>query len=124
MPICLNIPVDWELTAQVFTVIGAIGTILAVAFSAYSLKKTLYASQRPYVVCYPVYDEQHTQIVLITKNFGNSSAKIKSLKINPEISIHNHSSNNFLVDVLLAPNQQLHFITDSLKDKAQIASAS
>ena len=101
-------------------IVNIILTILSFALAAISVitviitlrqnNKMLESNSRPYVVAYLVYQESPSHIYLCIKNFGNTSAIVKTLNIIPEISLHKKTSNELMKDTMLAPNQQLHFL--------------
>lgn len=109
-------------------IVNIILTILSFALAAISVitviitlrqnNKMLESNSRPYVVAYLVYQESPSHIYLCIKNFGNTSAIVKTLNIIPEISLHKKTSNELMNDTMLAPNQQLHFLVlNEDKDK-------
>lgn len=106
------------------TIVNIMLSVLSFALAAISVvtvvitlrqnNKMLEASSKPYVVAYLVYQEAPSHIYLCIKNFGQTSAIVKSLKIEPEFSLHKKSSNELMNNTMLAPNQQVHFLL--LKD--------
>lgn len=109
-------------------IVNIILSILSFALAAISVvtvvitlkqnNKMLESNSRPYVVAYLVYQESPSHIYLCIKNFGNTSAIVKTLNIIPEISLHKKTSNELMNDTMLAPNQQLHFLVlNEDKDK-------
>lgn len=93
-------------------------SVVTVVITLKQNNKMLEASSKPYVVAYLVYQEAPSYIYLCIKNFGQTSAIVKSLKIEPEFSLHKKSSNELMNDTMLAPSQQLHFlILNEDKDK-------
>lgn len=110
-------------------IVNIILSILSFALAAISVitviitlrqnNKMLESNSRPYVVAYLVYQESPSHIYLCIKNFGNTSAIVKSLNIIPEISLHKRTSNELINDTMLAPNQQLHFLVLN-EDKEKI----
>lgn len=74
------------------------------------MKDARYASERPYVMGYFIYDEHLGTLFLVIKNFGNSLAKIESFSMKPEIKMFDKSPNTFLDGSIIAPNQSLHFL--------------
>lgn len=110
-------------------IVNIILSILSFALAAISVvtvvitlkqnNKMLESNSRPYVVAYLVYQESPSHIYLCIKNFGNTSAIVKSLNIAPEISLHKKTSNELMNGTMLAPNQQLHFLVLN-EDKEKI----
>ena len=109
-------------------IVNIILSVLSFALAAFSVvtvvitlkqnNKMLEANARPYVVAYLVYQEAPSHIYLCIKNFGKTSAIVKSLKIEPEFSLHKKTSNELMDDTMLAPSQQLHFLVlNEDKDK-------
>ena len=94
-------------------------SVITVVITLKQNNKMLEANSRPYVVAYLVYQESPSHIYLCIKNFGNTSAIVKSLNIIPEISLHKRTSNELINDTMLAPNQQLHFLVLN-EDKEKI----
>lgn len=93
-------------------------SVITVVITLKQNNKMLEANSRPYVVAYLVYQEAPSHIYLCIKNFGNTSAIVKSLNITPEILLHKKTSNELMNDTMLAPNQQLHFLVlNEDKDK-------
>ena len=93
-------------------------SVITVVITLRQNNKMLEANSRPYVVAYLVYQEAPSHIYLCIKNFGKTSAIVKSLNIKPEFSLHKKSSNELMNDTMLAPNQQLHFLVlNEDKDK-------
>ena len=94
-------------------------SVITVIITLRQNNKMLESNSRPYVVAYLVYQESPSHIYLCIKNFGNTSAIVKSLTIIPEISLHKRTSNELINDTMLAPNQQLHFLVLN-EDKEKI----
>ena len=84
-------------------------SVITVVITLRQNNKMLEADSRPYVVAYLVYQEAPSHIYLCIKNFGQTSAVVNSLKIEPELSLHQKTSNELMNDTMLAPNQQVHF---------------
>lgn len=93
-------------------------SVITVVITLKQNNKMIEANSRPYVVAYLVYQEAPSHIYLCIKNFGKTSAIVKSLNIKPEFSLHKKSSNELINGTMLAPNQQLHFLVlNEDKDK-------
>lgn len=93
-------------------------SVITVVITLRQNNKMLEADSRPYVVAYLVYQEAPSHIYLCIKNFGKTSAVVNSLKIEPELSLHQKTSNELMNDTMLAPNQQVHFLVlNEDKDK-------
>lgn len=102
------------------TIVNIILSILSFALAAISVitvvitlkqnNKMLEANSRPYVVAYLVYDEYACCVYLCVKNFGNTSAVVKSMTIDPGFNLHTKTCNEVMADTMLAPNQQFHFL--------------
>ena len=93
-------------------------SVITVVITLRQNNQMLESNSRPYVVAYLVYQEAPSHIYLCIKNFGKTSAIVKSLNIKPEFSLHKKSSNELMNDTMLAPNQQLHFLVlNDDKDK-------
>ena len=111
------------------TIVNIILSILSFVLAAISVvtvvitlkqnNKMLESNSRPYVVAYLVYQEAPSHIYLCIRNFGNTSAIVKSLNIQPEFSLHKKSSSELMNETMLAPNQQLHFLVSN-DDKDRI----
>ena len=97
----------------------AVISVVTVVITLRQNNKMIESSSKPYVVAYLVYQEAPSHIYLCIKNFGQTSAIVKSLKIEPEFSLHKKSSNELMNDTLLAPSQQLHFLVSN-EDKEKI----
>lgn len=97
----------------------AVISVITVVITLRQNNKMLESNSRPYVVAYLVYQEASSHIYLCIKNFGKTSAVVKSLNINPEFSLHKKTSNELMNDTMLAPNQQLHFLVLN-EDKEKI----
>ena len=108
-----------NITLTIFSFILAVISIIIVVITLKQNNKMLEANSRPYVVAYLVYQESPSHIYLCIKNYGKSSAIVKSLKIEPEFSLHKKSSNELMNGTMLAPNQQLHFLISN-NDKNKI----
>jgi len=107
---------DW--IQAISAVIGLITSITAVVISVKSLKlteKSILNANRPYVTMYvetidTIYFSKH----LVIKNFGKTSAKIKSLDFTSELDEFNKDNQmQSLVKGMIAPNQKF---TTSLKN--------
>lgn len=106
--------------------ISVILSILSFVLAALSLvfiwltlrqnNKMLYANSRPYITAYFAYEENNCEMYICVKNCGNSSAIIKSLSFNPDISIKQLSICDALANTMIAPNQQIHFDIPQKKD--------
>lgn len=94
-------------------------SVVTVIITLRQNNKMLESNSRPYVVAYLVYQEAPSHIYLCIKNFGKTSAIVKSLNIAPEFSLHKKTSNELMNDTMLAPNQQLHFLVLN-EDKEKI----
>ncbi len=94
-------------------------SVITVVITLKQNNRMLESNSRPYIVAYLVYQEAPSHIYLCIKNFGKTSAIIKSLKIEPEISLYKKTSNELVNDTMLAPNQQLHFLVSN-EDKDKI----
>ncbi len=97
-------------------------TVISIVTVVITLKqnnKMLESSSRPYIVAYLVYQEAPSHIYLCIKNFGNTSAIVKSLNINPTLSLHKKSCNDVANNTMLAPQQQIHFLVSN-DDKEKI----
>lgn len=93
-------------------------SVITVVITLRQNNKMLEADSRPYVVAYLVYQESPNHIYLCIKNFGKTSAIVKSLNIDPEFSLHKKTSSELMNNTMLAPNQQLHFLVlNEDKDK-------
>lgn len=88
----------------------AVISVVTVVITLKQNNKMLESNSRPYVVAYLVYQEAPSHIYLCIKNFGKTSAIVKSLNINPKLSLYKKSSNEIMNDTMLAPNQQIHFL--------------
>ncbi len=104
---------------SVFSFLLAAISVITVVITLRQNNKMLESNSRPYVVAYLVYQESPSHIYLCIKNFGNTSAIVKTLNIIPEISLHKKTSNELMNDTMLAPNQQLHFLVLN-EDKEKI----
>lgn len=85
-------------------------SVITVVITLKQNNKMLEANSRPYVVAYLVYQEDPSYIYLCVKNFGNTSAIVKSMKITPSLSLYKKSCNEIINNTMIAPNQQMHFI--------------
>lgn len=94
-------------------------SVVTVVITLRQNSKMLESNSRPYVVAYLVYQEAPSHIYLCIKNYGKTSAIVKSLKIAPEFSLHKKTSNELMNNTMLAPNQQLHFLVLN-EDKEKI----
>ena len=94
-------------------------SVVTVIITLKQNNKMLESSSRPYIVAYLVYQETPSHIYLCVKNFGNTSAIINELKIEPVLSLHKKSCNDVVCNTMLAPKQQLHFLI-SAEDKDKI----
>lgn len=93
-------------------------SVVTVVITLKQNNKMLESNSRPYIVAYLVYQEAPSHIYLCIKNFGKTSAIVKSLDINPEFSLHKKTSSELMNNTMLAPNQQLHFLVlNEDKDK-------
>ncbi|MBE6682398.1 MAG: hypothetical protein E7600_08980 [Ruminococcaceae bacterium] len=94
-------------------------SVITVVITLKQNNKMLESNSRPYVVAYLVYQEDPSHIFFCIKNFGNTSAIINSLSINPEISLYKKTCNDVVNNTMLAPNQQMHFLV-SKENKEKI----
>lgn len=94
-------------------------SVVIVVITIRQNNKMLEANSRPYVVAYLVYQEAPSRIYMCVKNFGKTSAVVKSLKIDPDISLYKKTCSEVIHNTMLAPNQQLHFIVSN-EDKERI----
>ena len=94
-------------------------SVVTVVITLKQNNRMLEANSRPYVVAYLVYQESPSHIYLCVKNFGQSSAIVKTLKIEPSFSLYKKNCNETINKTMLAPNQQLHFLV-SKEDKEKI----
>lgn len=93
-------------------------SVITVVITLKQNNKMLESNSRPYVVAYLVYQESPSDIYLCIKNFGQTSAIVKSLNIEPSFSLYKKNCNETINNAMLAPNQQLHFlVSDENTDK-------
>ena len=114
----MNIGIVVNIILSVLSFVLAAISVITVVITLKQNNKMLESSSRPYVVAYLVYQEAPSHIYLCIKNFGKTSAIVKSLKFEPEFSLHRKTSNELMNNTMLAPNQQLHFlVSDEDKEK-------
>ena len=94
-------------------------SVVTVVITLKQNNKMLESNSRPYVVAYLVYQEAPSRIYMCVRNFGKTSAIVKSLKIEPDISLYKKTCSEVIHNTMLAPNQQLHFIVSN-EDKERI----
>ena len=104
---------------SIFSFVLAAISVITVVITLKQNNKMLEASSKPYVVAYLVYQESPSHIYLCVKNFGQTSAMVKSLNIEPSFSLYRKNCNETINNTMLAPNQQLHFLVSD-KDKSKI----
>lgn len=105
--------IDSDVISIILSILSFLLAALSLIFIWMTLKqnnKMLYANSRPYVVAYFSYEENNTELYFCVKNFGNSSAIIRSLDLKPDLNIMQLSIADTLKDAALAPSQQLHFL--------------
>lgn len=115
----MDISVLVNIVLSVLSFILAAISVIIVVIALKQNNKMLEANSKPYIVAYLVYQEEPSHIYLCLKNFGNTSAIVKRLNIEPELSLHKKSCNEIANDTMLAPNQQLHFLVSN-EDKERI----
>ncbi len=115
----MDVSIIVNIVLSVLSFLLAAISVITVVITLKQNNKMLEASSKPYVVAYLVYQEAPSHIYLCIKNFGQTGAIVKSLKIEPEFSLHKKSSNELMNETMLAPNQQLHFLVLS-EDKDKI----
>ena len=106
----------------IFSVLSFLLATISVVTVVITLKqnnKMLESDSRPYVVAYLVYQEDPSHIYFCLKNFGKTSAIVKSLNITPVFSLYKKTCNELIDNTMLAPNQQLHFLVSN-DDKEKI----
>lgn len=106
---------------SVFSFLLAAISVITVVITLKQNNKMLEANSKPYVVAYLVYQELPSHIYLCVKNFGQTSAIVKSLNIEPSLSLYRKNCNETINNTMLAPSQQLHFLV-SVEDKNKITS--
>ena len=104
---------------SIFSFVLAAISVITVVITLKQNNKMLEASSKPYVVAYLVYQESPSHIYLCVKNFGQTSAMVKSLNIEPSFSLYRKNCNETINNTMLAPNQQLHFLVSD-EDKSKI----
>ena len=85
-------------------------SVITVVITLKQNNKMLEANVRPYVVVYLVYEEFFNQTYLCVKNFGETSALIDKIEINPCIHFYEKTSNEIFNETMIAPKQQFHFL--------------
>lgn len=104
---------------SIFSFALATISVITVVITLKQNNKMIEANSKPYVVAYLVYQESPSHIYLCVKNFGQSSAMVKSLNIEPSFSLYKKNCNETINNTMLAPNQQLHFLVAD-EDKKKI----
>ena len=111
-------------TEEIINLILCILSFLLAAISVVTViltlkqnNKMLEANVRPYVVVYLVYEEFCSQTYLFVKNFGDTSAIINEINLEPSIHLYKKTSNEILKETMIAPKQQFHFL--ALSDNHQ-----
>ena len=94
-------------------------SVVTVVIALKQNNKMLEANSKPYVVAYLVYQEAPSHVYLCIRNFGQTSAIVKSLNIEPSFSLYKKNCNETINNTMLAPNQQIHFLM-SEEDKEKI----
>lgn len=114
----MDIGIAVNIILSVLSFALAATSVITVVITLKQNNKMLESSSRPYVVAYLVYQEAPSHIYLCIKNFGKTSALVKSLKFEPKFSLYKKTSNELMNNTMLAPNQQLHFlVSDEDKEK-------
>ena len=115
----MDISIVVNIILSILSFLLAAISVVTVVITLRQNNKMLESDSRPYVVAYLVYQEAPSHIYLCIKNFGKTSAIVKSLKIEPEFSLHKKTTNELMNGTMLAPSQQLHFLV-SVEDKDKI----
>ena len=114
----MDIGIVVNMVLSILSFLLAAISIVTVVITLKQNNKMLESSSRPYIVAYLVYQESQSCIYLCIKNFGNTSAVVQSLDINPMLSLNKKSCNDVVKNTMLAPQQQIHFfISDDGKDQ-------
>ena len=111
-----------DIISIILSVLSFILAVLSLVFIWITLKqnnKMLYANSRPYITIYFAYEENNSEMYVCVKNCGNSSAIIKSLVFEPDFSIRGLSIGEILINAMLAPRQQVHFLIPQKKEIMQ-----
>lgn len=115
----MDVSIVVNIILSIFSFILAAISVIIVLITLKQNNKMLEANSKPYVVAYLVYQESSSHIYLCIKNFGQTSAIVKSLNIEPSFSLHKKNCNETINNAMLAPNQQLHFLVSN-EDKEKI----
>lgn len=103
---------------SIFSFLLAVISVVTVVLTLKQNNKLLEANSRPYVVVYFVYEEYSTNYYFCVQNFGNASAIIQSISLEPDIRIFKKSCSEMMRNTMIAPRQQMHFVLSfSEKDR-------
>lgn len=99
---------------SVLTLVYVVATIIIVYYNRIVIREMQQSREdesRPYVFANLHKDPRDTRFSLIIKNYGNSSAQIESIDIEPKLKfISQEMPDNFMKGVVLAPNQMVYFL--------------
>lgn len=111
--------IEWLNTNQGFimsllTLVYVIATIVIVYYNRKSineLKLTRESENRPYLFAYLHKDPRDMCFYFRIKNYGKTGALIENILITPKLKfVYNKNTDEFLKNVVLAPQQMLQFI--------------
>ncbi|HBX23605.1 MAG TPA: hypothetical protein DEF34_08255 [Desulfotomaculum sp.] len=101
-------------TMSMLTLVYVLATLVIVIYNRKSIKElqnTREEESRPYIFAYLHRDPRDVCFYFRVKNYGKTGAKIENIEVSPPLNfIDRKNPAEFLNNIILAPNQMLHFI--------------